>query len=73
MMAGNIILVGRDYIAGVSDTFGAKVHMHPLIEVYAACDGDGHVTADAGGLGGELIVIGPGASHAIADAGKPGA
>ena len=72
MMEGNIIYVGGDYIAGISDTFGAKLHRHPLIEVYAACDGDGHVAAGARGLRGGLIVIGPDAPHSIADAGKPG-
>ena len=72
MMDGNTIIVGENYIAGVSDTFGAKIHRHPLIEIYAACDGQSHVAAEQGDLRGEIVLIGPGAVHAIADAGKPG-
>ena len=71
-MDGNIIIVGENYIAGFSESFGAKLHRHPLIEIYAACDGDGHVTTEAGELRGGIIAIGPGATHAIAGAGKPG-
>ena len=71
-MDGNIIVVGEHFIAGCSDSFGARLHRHPLIEIYAACDGDGHVDTQAGSLRGGIIVIGPGATHAIADAGKPG-
>jgi len=71
-MDGNIIIVGENYIAGFSESFGARLHRHPLIELYAACDGDGHVTAESGELRGEIIAIGPGATHAIADGGKPG-
>ena len=71
-MDGNIIIVEDNYIAGFSESFGARLHRHPLIEIYAACDGDGHVTTEAGELRGEVSVIGPKATHAIADAGKPG-
>lgn len=71
-MDGNIIIVGDNYIAGFSESFGAKLHRHPLIEIYAACDGDGHVATEAGELHGEIITIGPNAIHAITDAGKPG-
>ena len=71
-MDGNIVIVEDNYIAGFSDSFGAKLHRHPLIELYAACDGDGHVTTESGALRGGIIAIGPNASHAIADAGKPG-
>ena len=49
-MEGNIIIVGENYIAGFSESFGARLHRHPLIEFYAACDGDGHVTTEAGEL-----------------------
>ena len=71
-MDGNIIIVEDNYIAGFSESFGARLHRHPLIEIYAACDGDGHVTTEAGELCGEVSVIGPKVTHAIADAGKPG-
>ena len=72
MMDGNIIYVGESYIAGVSDTFGAKLHRHPLIELYVSFDGESHIITAQGGVQGGIIVIGPNADHAIADAGKPG-
>ena len=72
MMDGNIIHIGENYITGVSDTFGAKVHRHPLIEIYVSCDGESHVLTAQGNVQGEIIVIGPNADHAIADTGKPG-
>ena len=71
-MDGNIIIVGENCIAGFSESFGARLHRHPLIELYAACDGDGHVTTESGELQGEIIAIGPNSTHAIADSGKPG-
>ena len=71
-MDGNIINVGENYIAGVSETFGAKIHRHPLIEIYASYDGDSHLLTPQGAVQGEVIVIGPNADHAIADTGKPG-
>lgn len=71
-MEGNIIIVGENYIAGFSESFGARLHRHLLIELYAACDGDGHVTTESGELRGEIIAIGPNSTHAIADSGKPG-
>ena len=72
MMDGNIIYIGENYITGVSETFGAKIHRHPLIEIYVSCDGDSCVTTPQGNLQGGIIVIGPNADHAIADTGKPG-
>ncbi len=71
-MDGNIIYIEETFIAGVSDTFGAKIHRHPLIEIYVSCDGESCVTTPQGGIQGGIIVIGPNADHAIADAGKPG-
>ncbi len=72
MMDGNTIYIGENYIAGVSDTFGAKIHRHPLIEVYVASDGESHIMTGQGDVRGGIIVIGPNADHAIADTGKPG-
>lgn len=68
----NMICIGENYIAGVSDTFGAKIHRHPLIEIYVSCDGRSHIITDWGVVQGEIIVIGPNADHAIADTEKPG-
>ena len=45
-MGGNIIVVGENYLAGFSESFGARLHRHPLIEIYAACDGDGQNADD---------------------------
>ncbi|MBQ9048635.1 MAG: helix-turn-helix domain-containing protein [Solobacterium sp.] len=70
--SANIICCGENYIAGISSTFGAKLHRHPLIEIYAACDGNSHVVTDEGILQGEIIIIGPDTVHAISDTGKPG-
>ncbi len=71
-MDGNIIYIGENYIAGASDTFGAKLHRHPLIEIYVSCDGESRVATPQGGVHGEVIAIGPNAYHAIAGTGKPG-
>ncbi len=71
-MNGNIIYCTENYIAGISDTFGAKLHRHPLIEIYAACDGNSHIISEQGIRQGEIIVIGANALHAISDTGKPG-
>ncbi|MBQ9662678.1 MAG: helix-turn-helix domain-containing protein [Oscillospiraceae bacterium] len=71
-MTGNIIYSNKQYIAGVSDTFGAKLHRHPLLEIYAAEDGHSHVRTENGELSGQIIVIGANAVHAIADSGKRG-
>ncbi len=30
MMDGSIVYIGENYVAGGSDTFGAKIHRHPL-------------------------------------------
>ena len=72
MMDGNMIYIGGNYIAGVSDTFGAKIHRHPLIEIYVSCDGKSHIITERGVEQGAIIVIGPNADHAIADTEKPG-
>lgn len=71
-MDGNRIWAGESYIAGVSDTFGAKPHRHPLLEIYASCDGDSHIVTEQGEVRGEIVVIGPNAVHAISDRGKTG-
>ena len=71
-MDGNIIDFGGNYIAGFSDTFGAKIHRHPLIEIYVSCDGKSCVSTPQGSVQGGVIVIGPNADHAITDTGKPG-
>ena len=71
-MNRNIICCGENYIAGISDTFGAKLHKHPLIEIYAACDGNSHIFTGQDIRQGEIIVIGANAEHAISDTGKPG-
>ncbi len=69
---GNVVFLERDYIGGASSSFGAKLHRHPLLELYAACDGSSHVALESGVLEGGMIAIGPGAVHAIADSGKRG-
>ena len=50
MMDGNMIYIGENYIAGVSDTFVAKIHRHPLIEIYVSCDGNSHIITENKGL-----------------------
>ncbi len=72
MMNGNIICIRKNYIPGISDTFDARLHRHPLIEIYASGDGGSNVITEQGSVQGEIIVIGPNADHAIADTGKPG-
>ena len=71
-MPGNRIYLDKNFIAGVSDTFGAKLHRHPLLEIYASEDGDSHVRTENDELSGQSIVIGANAVHAIADSGKRG-
>ncbi len=71
-MDGNTIYIEENYIAGISDTFGAKLHRHPPIEIYASFDGGSHVATEKGVVGAGIIAIGPNAPHAIDDAGKPG-
>ncbi|WP_350454098.1 helix-turn-helix domain-containing protein [Slackia heliotrinireducens] len=71
-MAENRIYIDEHYIAGLSDTFGAKLHRHPLIELYASAAGVGHVATGAERVEGQVIVVGPDVVHAIADAGTPG-
>jgi len=68
----NVIYIGENYIAGVSHTFGAKIHRHPLIEIYVSSDGKSHIITERGVEQGAIIVIGPNADHAIADTEKPG-
>ena len=68
----NIIYLNKNYIAGVSDEFGAEMHRHPVLEIYAACDGNSHVSVNGVLISGQIITIGAGAVHAIADSGKRG-
>ena len=68
----NIIYLNKNYIAGVSDKFGAETHEHPVLEIYAACDGNSHVSVNGVLISGQIITIGAGAVHAIADSGKRG-
>ena len=44
----SVIYIGENYIAGVSDTFGAKIHRYPLIEIYVSCDGKSHIITERG-------------------------
>ena len=69
---GNLIFLRKNYIAGVSDEFGAEMHRHPVLEIYASCDGNSHVSVNGVFISGQLITIGAGAVHAIADSGKRG-
>ena len=71
-MPGNVVCLGPDYLSGVSDEFGARPHRHPLLEIYAACDGDSHLYTEGGVLAGQAFVIAAGTVHAIADTGKRG-
>ncbi len=53
-------------------SFGANIHRHPMLEVYAACDGDGHMLVNGDMVSGPVLMVAPNADHAIADSGKPG-
>ena len=68
----NVIFLGKNYIAGLSEEFKADLHQHPVLEIYAACDGDSHVRIGSKTISGQIIAISPGALHAIADDGKRG-
>lgn len=68
----NIICSGKNYIAGLSEEFKADLHQHPVLEIYAACDGSSHVRIGDKIVSGQIIAIGPDAVHAIADDGKRG-
>lgn len=71
-MGGNTVYIDQNYIAGVSDMFGAKLHRHPLTEIYVSFSGTGHVMTQDQMLEGPVIAVGAGTVHAIADRGKPG-
>lgn len=71
-MSGNIVCFGPNYISGVSEEFGAKPHRHPLLEIYAAGDGDSHLFSEGQILQGQAFVIAAGTVHAITDTGKRG-
>jgi len=71
-LSGNIIYLGQSCISGVSEEFGAKLHHHPLLEIYVSWDGDSHLYTESDTRSGPVFVIAPGTVHAIADTGKRG-
>ena len=68
----NIIYLDKDYIAGVSDSFGAAPHRHPVLEVYASCSGAGHMQVGSDTACADIILVECGVTHAIADTGTRG-
>ena len=68
----NVVCIGDRYIAGVSESFGARPHRHPVLELYASCGGEGHVMVGSSEVTGGVVLIGPGAEHAISDVGRRG-
>lgn len=68
----NVICSDKNFIAGLSEEFKADLHQHPVLEIYAACDGSSHVKIGDEIVSGQIITIGPDAVHAIADDGKRG-
>ena len=68
----NVVYMGENFISGASDTFGANLHRHPMLEVYAACDGDSGVLANGEMMRGNVVFIGANVPHTIADRGKRG-
>lgn len=71
-LGGNVVVLGDSFIAGLSDSFGAKPHRHPALELYAACDGASHVEVGGDGVAGAVVVVAPNALHRIVDAQKRG-
>ena len=68
----NPIHIDKDYISGISSSFGAQLHKHPMLEIYASFDGESHLALENGELKGHVIAVGAGAVHAISDKGKYG-
>ena len=68
----NIISLDEHFIAGLSDNFTAKLHSHPVLEIYSSCECNSHVITEDQIIEGQIIVIGTQLSHAIADEGKYG-
>ena len=68
----NIISLDEHFIAGMSDNFTARLHSHPVLEIYSSCDGNSHAATENQIIEGQIIVIGTQLSHAIADEGKYG-
>jgi AraC-like DNA-binding protein len=68
----NLITTDKFFIAALSDTFEALPHQHPIMEIYAALDGIGHISVGGELLEGQTIAIGPETMHAISDIGKKG-
>ena len=73
-MAGtdNLIHIDRNYIAGISSSFGAHLHRHPMLEIYASFDGRSHLALEDGSVEGTVIAVGAGTVHAISDRDKYG-
>ncbi|MBR2806008.1 MAG: helix-turn-helix transcriptional regulator [Oscillospiraceae bacterium] len=68
----NLIHIDRDYIAGISRSFGAQLHRHPMLEIYASSDGRSHLALEEGSIKGKIIAVGAGTVHAISDRNKYG-
>ena len=68
----NLIYLDSNYIAGVSESFGAAPHSHPVLEVYASCGGAGHMRVEDDTVCADVILVECGATHAIADVGVRG-
>ncbi|MCR5478955.1 MAG: AraC family transcriptional regulator [Ruminococcus sp.] len=68
----NIIYLGKQFIAGLSDTFTAQPHRHPVVEIYASCCGTSHIAVQEALIEGQIIVVGHNVMHTITDSCKPG-
>lgn len=68
----NVACVCDRYIAGVSDSFGARPHSHPVLELYVSCEGASHVVVEGTEVEGDVVLIAPGVGHAISDTGRRG-
>lgn len=68
----NMICLDKNFIAGLSDNFTAKLHRHPVLEIYSSCGCHSRVAVEDSIIEGPLIVVGPEVPHAIADVGKCG-
>jgi len=68
----NVIYADQNYIAGLSEEFKAELHRHPVLEIYAACEGESHVRIKEEMIAGQIIMIAPDTLHAISDDGKRG-
>ena len=53
----NLIHIDKDYISGISSSFGAQLHKHPMLEIYASFDGESHLALENGELEGHVIAM----------------